>query len=57
MIGRREVENHSRFFIFRQLRYHVEILTKYCRALKDAFLEVYARSVGKFVINKKCYRL
>ena len=32
--GRREVEDHASISIFHQLRYHVEMLTKYSRALK-----------------------
>ena len=47
--GRRKVEDHASIFISYQLRYHVEMLTKYCRAQKKILPEVYVRSVGNFV--------
>ena len=34
--GRGDVEDHASIFIFHQLGYHVEMLTKYCRAYKNA---------------------
>ena len=47
--GRREIEDHSSIFTSCQLRYHIEMLAKYCSRLRKPLPEVYAHSVGKFV--------